>query len=386
MTVAERESGRVRTAPGDEARGGSGSSAAAFGPVERAFLVLASPRTTSVLVILLAAFVAITALVPQGREAVPLAEHPDATAIHALIRLGLTEVFESSWIRALFVLLGGNFLAFLYVARQSAAPRRLATPPTDPELRAELSAQTPERAVEALRDTFRAYLGAPESEEVRGSRVTMLFSTNAGGRYTGMFAHLGLVMMIAGAGLASRPPPASKTAVRALLEVKDTSSGFVGSFDMVAGEPFQFFRWPAKYTIRNYSPSRDGLGPAVQLERVETEDRSRTETFWVFLNAPGGFDERHRRGEVAIVARSMGLVALPGFGVTSSPAAALLVFGFGLLLAGAAGARRPEGWFWVVADGDRVTVTGLAADPEDGGFERIFGRYVALAGASIAEE
>src|SRR5262249_28970531 len=83
-----------------EARTERGSS----DPLTTAWLVLSSQRTTAVLVIALALFAALAALVPQGREALALARNEAASEIHRFAALGLTDVFESAWIRALGVL------------------------------------------------------------------------------------------------------------------------------------------------------------------------------------------------------------------------------------------------------------------------------------------
>ncbi|MCK6549482.1 cytochrome c biogenesis protein ResB [Myxococcota bacterium] len=353
----------------------SAAAPAQAGLVERLWLVLASERTTSVLVILLAFAVAITAFVPQGREALELAESVDAAGIHTLAAWGLTDLFTSEWMRALGVLLAANLVAVAIASASGGKGRDLAQAPSNAPLKAELTAALPERAVEALRENFRARLGAPAAEGVDGSRVTMMFETSPLGRIAPMMSHVGLMLLIVGAGVLSMPLPENRTAVRAFLEVKDMSSGFVGTFDMMAGEQFQFFRWPAKYVVRDYVGSKGGLGPAVRIER-RSEGRGGVEDFWVYKNAPIGFDERHRRGEVAIRALDLRLTPLPGAGLTASPASVLLLSGLGLMLAGLLGARRPEGRIWLEADGGVVRIVGVPRSRDDRTFFVRFDRWV----------
>lgn len=342
----------------------SGASRGSLGLVERLWLVLSSERTTSILVILLAGVVAITAFVPQGREALEIAESADAAALHQLAAWGLTELFTSQWIRALGVLLAANLVAVAITSALGGKGRELARAPDNAPLKAELTAALPERAVEALRENFRARLGAPAAEGVEGSRVTMMFETSPLGRVAPMLSHVGLMLLIVGAGVLSMPLPEGRSAVRAFLEVKDRSSGFVGTFDMMSGEQLQFFRFPAKYVVRDYVASKGGLGPAVRIER-RGEGRGGVEDFWIYEKAPVGFDERHRGGEVAIRALDLGLAPLPGSGVTASPASVLLLAGLGLLLAGVLGARRPEGRIWLEADGDVVRIVGVPRTRDD---------------------
>jgi hypothetical protein len=377
--MIQRAVDRREHAPAEDAEG----SAPKRGPIESAWLVLASERTTSLLVIALAAFVAITAFVPQGPEALELAREPGAAVMHRLAEWGLTDLFSSSWLYALGALLAANLLAMALSSLSARRREELAKIPARAPLDAELSASEPEHAPGTLRDLFRAGFGMPVREEVDGSRVTMVFETSRAGRLAPMATHLGLIVLVLGAGLVGRPLDAARAIGRARLEVKDTSSGKIGVFDMVAGESFQFFRWPSRYTLRGYVPAFEGMGPAVRISRVDPEQRS--EDFWVFQRAPEGFDERHRKGEVAIRARSMGLHAPPGLGMSSSPGAILLLAGFGMLVFGAFAGRRPEGRLWVEADGDRVRVAGVPRMRDDRAFGKLFDRWRLLATSVLVE-
>src|SRR5688572_14249390 len=95
--------------------------------LDRAFFVLSSERTTAVLVIALCLLVGLSAIIPQGREALEIAEDPGALAIRELARWGFTEIFESQWIRALGVLLAANLITH---ALRALAAQREAIPTT----------------------------------------------------------------------------------------------------------------------------------------------------------------------------------------------------------------------------------------------------------------
>jgi hypothetical protein len=351
--------------------------------LDRAFLVLSSERTTAILVILLCLLVGLTAIIPQGHEALELAEDPGATAILELARWGFTEIFESQWIRALGVLLAANLIAHALQVLGRPAEDISTSPPSSAGFRTELTASLPERAVEILRNEFRIWLGPPRKERVEGSRVSMVFDSGAE-RRSPMAVHLGLVLLVVGAGLLADPVKAENAVVRAELDVKDRSTGFVGNFDMVSNETFTFFRYPGRYAIRGYVPAKGALGPAIRMERSDPDQRG-SEHFWIYLNAPEGFDERHRRSDVAIRARKMSLVPVPGKGIASSSESVVLLLGMGLVIAGLAGVRRPSGRVWVDADGERVTITGMAGGGDDAGFKRRFDRW-ALAARGALEE
>lgn len=354
------------------------------GPIELAWLALSSERLTALLTTVLALFAALSAFIPQGKEALAAAQYEDAVAVHELARWGLTDLFASSWFHALLVLLLANLLSLTIRATVKKPAPLPVGPPAGAPYRVELVAALPERAVESLRESLRARLGAPRNEWVEGSRVSMVFDTSPGGRSATMLAHFGLMAVVAGAALASTHPQDGRSVVHAILEVKDSATGTAGTFDMMSGEPWKFFRWPAQYVIRDFVPSRNSLGPAIRLERT-LEGEPRPDDFWVFKNAPDGFDAKHRRGEVAIRAIRLALEPGPGEGVASSRGAVVLVFGMGMLVFGALAGRRPAGLLWVEVNGDRVVVTGVPRVGGDRAFEGRFGGWARVARSAVEE-
>jgi hypothetical protein len=338
---------------------------------------------TSLLVIGFAALVAVAAFVPQGNEALELARDPGAVTIHQLAAWGLTDIFNSAWMYALASLLAANLLASALSTLLRKKSDALLRVPKDAPHAEELAAEEPEHAALALRELFRSGFGTPVSEGSEGSRVTMVFDTAPSGRIAPIAVHLGLVVLVLGAALVGRPVDPERALPRAKLVVRDTSTNKEGYFDMVAGESYQFFTWPARYVINAYDPSFEGLGPAIRMER--SEDRGRREDFWIFLRAPDGFDLRHRKGEVAIRAAWMGLIAPPGQQLASQPGAVLLVLGLGAICFGALAGRRPEGRVWLEADGDRVRIVGVPRASEDSAFARLFQRWRTLAASVLTE-
>src|SRR5688500_20178255 len=95
----------------DRAKSGEKQPDPKIGTIESAWLTLASERTTSVLVIALAAFVAISWFVPKGSDALELAREPNATLIHQVAAGGLPVLFPSAWMYAVFALLAANLFA-----------------------------------------------------------------------------------------------------------------------------------------------------------------------------------------------------------------------------------------------------------------------------------
>jgi hypothetical protein len=348
------------------------------------WLAMSSLRTTAILAIALASIVGVATVVPQGWTAIELARLPQAQSIQTMVALGFTDIFTSGWFRGAFVLIAVNVTAVLARLVLRSSPPELHDPPRGAPLSASLKASLPERAVEHLRETFRGVLsGSPIAERVDGSKVTMVFDTARRAELSPLFAHVGLIVLVVGAGLTVRPAPKGRSVVRALLDVTDSRTGTTGHFDIVSGEPFQFFQWQNRYILRDYDVDRDGLGPAV---RVEVFDRGQPITeFWIYQNAPPGFDARHRRDVVSIEARRMGYVPLPGAGLASEPASFLLLAGLGLLAVGALAGRKPRGRVWLEADGDEVRIVGVPHHAEDEGFAAAFRRWEVLARAAVAE-
>lgn len=354
-------------------------------PLTGVWLAVSSVRTTALLAILLALFAGVAALVPQGWPAIELARLEHAEIIQKLAAWGLTNVFDSPWIRALGVILLVNVAAVVARSRMSKRlDQELVTPPRGAPFQEELKAPLPERAVEALRESFRAALStAPVAEQIEGSRVTMVFDTSQRSEIAPLMAHLGLVLLVVGAGLSVHPPPRQQAVVHAVLDVRDSRTGTVGHFDMVSGEPFQFFQWRAHYTVRDYVVDKDGLGPAIRMEQRFTDSKEQPMDFWVYQNAPADFDRRHRQDVVSIEARRMGIVPLPGSGLASRPSSFLLIAGLGLIVFGALAGNRPRGRLWLEANGDEVRLTGVPHHAGDKSFQGGFTRWSLLARAAL---
>ncbi|MBK8013422.1 MAG: cytochrome c biogenesis protein ResB [Deltaproteobacteria bacterium] len=358
------------------------------------WLAISSTRTTAFLVIALAMIALASAVIPQGGEALILARSEHATRLHALIAWGLTDLFESAWFKAFAVLLVTNVTAaaLRLVASKVETGNLVRVPATAP-LSTTLRTSVPERAVDILRRTCRAFLRvAPAAEVVEGARVTMVFDTTRGGSFAPLFAHLGLLLLVTGAASATTVDPAS-TIPYGRFEIKDMRSQKVGRFDMVANEPFQLFQWRAQYTLKTFRRDLGGLGPAVQFEKAEPDQPG--STFWVYLLAPNEFtkdgrtvffDEKHRGDVVAFRALDMGERPLPGEGFGASSAAVLMVLGVGLLLIGMLVGSRVPGRFWILADGDVVRLVGVPQQSEDSGFARGFDRLALITQAALRDD
>lgn len=354
-------------------------------PIDRLWLAISSPRTTALLTTALALFAAVAAVVPQGSDAIRMVQFEHATDLRRLAAWGLTEVFESAWIRAVGILLLANIAAVIVrsLPRRDSHVDTTLLPSAAPH-ESELNTSLPERAVEALRSQMRAALGtAPTSETVEGAKVTMVFDTSRRGDLLPLLAHLGLILLVIGAGLLVAPPAPSQAVVRAQLAVTNSKDGFTGYFDVAENEPIKFFQWRSDFVVRNYVASKNGLGPAIEIERVDSGAQGRRTRFWVYQNAPAGFDQRHRRGMVSIEVVSAGLQAAPGYGMASNPASSLLLFGLALILIGALGSSRAAGRLWVQAEGDTVRILGVPRRAGDGAFAKSFGRLELLCRAAL---
>lgn len=351
--------------------------------IDRLWLVLSSPRSTAVITTALALFATLAAIVPQGSAAIELLQFEHAQDLRKLSAWGLTNVFESAWIRALGVLLVANILAV--VVRTWTSGGQVATPkmPSGAPHEVDLSATLPERAVEALRVNLRAALGtSPAAEHVDGAKVTMVFDTSPRGQLFPLLAHIGLVFCVIGAGLLVSPPPLNKSVVRAHLDVTDSRSGYTGHFDLAQGEPIKFFQWRPDFIIRGYVASKNNMGPAIQMERIDPEGR-RSE-FWIYRDAPKDFDQKHRRGIVSFDVVKMGLQAAPGYGLSSNSSSVLLLLGFAFIIMGAVGSSRAAGRLWVEAEGDRIRLLGVPTHVGDPGFAKSFGRLELVCRAALA--
>lgn len=340
--------------------------------------VLSSPISSAVLGAALAALVAVSVVVPQGWIAVELAGLDEASGLRQAYRWGLTDVAHSPWLYGLLVLLGVNLAAG--IIRVLIAPSR-STASTS-EARVEIAARRPERAAEALRLALGRWLGRPVEEAANGPRVRMVFETAPRARWVPLVLHCGLGLLLVGAVLAARPAERADSLVKAEFVVRDANSPSLGFFDVAQNEERQFFGSPNAHTIIGFDPDRRNLGPAVWVAMTDASGRL-IDRFWVYRDAPPGFDARHRRGAVAITATRMGYGAKPGHGLVSTWASVVLLVGLGLLGIGLLDLGRPEGLVVVEADGATVWLDGVAARRSDAGFRRLFSRTERLARSAL---
>jgi len=277
---------------------------------------------------------------PQGWWAETLLQSERYTDLRSWAAWGLTEAFSAPWFWAAVSLTLGAMLAHASRARSLGSARRHI-----------LRSERPETAAEAVEQAFRGLAGRPRQLAVDGARVQLHFSRRA----PDLAVHLGVLVIIVAGAAALAPPAPPDMVAKAVLEVRDRRSGTASVFEMRQGETRTFFRDPRPYALGTYVPDRNGLGPAVSLE-IQDEQSGRTEQFWVYADAPPGFDGRHRQGEVAVQAKRLSLVPRPGRGLTSGPLPLLLMLGLVLIGFGFLAAGRPEGEWWVEVDGPRVEV------------------------------
>ncbi|MBX2813352.1 MAG: cytochrome c biogenesis protein ResB [Myxococcales bacterium] len=346
--------------------------------MDRLWKGFSSYATTAIFGMLLSVLVAVSAFVPQGWQAVQLAGLEHTETIRELYAWGLTDIATSYWLYGLGCLILGNLVAV--GIRAISTERQRSAVEVDVKRaphHVTLETPQPERAVEGVRNLLASTLGRPVRESVQGARVTLAFDTAPQAFLSPLLTHAGLVALLVGAVLANRPAPPQYSVARAKLEVRDSQTGRVGRFDLATQEVRQFFRWPASYSIVNYSPDRDGLGPAINMQRVDQQAR-RMDSFWIFLHAPAGFDARHRKGEVSIAATEMGMVPRPGAGMASRVESLLLLVGLGLLGIGVRELGRPAGELVVKTDGRYIELFGLPTQSNDGRFSSAFERWTLL--------
>jgi hypothetical protein len=128
-------------------------------------------------------------------------------------------------------------------------------------------------------------------------------------------------------------------------------------FNLRAGEQRNFFTFPDSYFVRLYKRTKNGLGPAILLER-RRKDAKRGESFWIYQNAPPGFDQRHRKGQVIIEALELGMVPLPGQGLNNSPLVLLLLLGVALCFVGLSASRKAGGRIWIAFERRDLEIIG----------------------------
>lgn len=356
------------------------------GPIDIAWDVIASSRTTAILVVAASLAALIAALVPQGPAALQAARNPGADTLHALAQWGLTDVFSSPWFYSLAVLLAGNLTAVVFQTfARARADDAVARPPARPAHEHRIDAQFPEIAVEVLHDAYAARLGPPRAQRADNERAVLVFDSGSNTDRAPAFVAVGLLTMIVGAGLhAVEAQDERRSSPHAFLEITDSRSNTTTAFDLRAGESRQFFQWKDTYVLQSYTRSKDGLGPAVLIERRAPGQPS-GESFWVYQNAPRGFDKRHRGGDVSIEASELRRTPLPGQGLADSPVGALLMFGLGVLFIGAAAGRSARGRVWVEAAGRSIRISGVPEIAGDSDFESRFNRWARQAERALAD-
>lgn len=326
--------------------------------------VLGSRALSAALGLLLASTAVIATMVPQGTEAMAIAREAHATDLQTLAAWGLTDVYDSGWFRALLALIGGNVAVVLINALMARRSAIALAPPARPAVVHDVVTPRPEHALELARAVLSSQLGPPVAEAAEGSRARMVFDVGRAAHLGPPLAHAGLMLMVLGAGLyASRE---DRGIPRAVLDITHPASKYTGRFDIVAGETFTFFQDTTKYVLREYLPSREGLGAAVRLERTAEGDSARD--VWVYARAPRGFDGRHREGEVTIDAVSMGLSPVPGRALSGSLMATVMLGGLAMVVLGIGASRRSRGRVWSEVEGDRIVIAGVPERSDDRAF------------------
>jgi hypothetical protein len=333
-------------------------------PFGAAFRWLSAPETTQVLAILGAGLAALAVLIPQGPEAMAIAEAPGATRLHALAAWGLTDLFASRWFHAYVALVVGNVAAVLLAGRGSRVDAARA--PAAHE--AQLELKRPELGVELVRERLIAALGAPSVERVDGARVELWFSP-------GDRPALGRLMTLGAGAFGASAGDRRTTLPHVVLAVRDGGTGASGTFDVVGSEPIRFFQQKTQYLLRDVDVMRLGLGPAALFEAQEPDGSGRQ--FWVYQHAPEGFDARHRKGGTTLQALEIGLSPRPGMGLSGSPFAIVMAAGLMLVALGVVWSARPRGALEVVVGGKNVTLRGRPERAGDATFQRAFERWVA---------
>lgn len=344
---------------------------ASFG--EKIWCFLASERFTAFLVIALSLVVLISNIVPQGREAIDIAASAAATPLHEAARWGLTEIFSTSWIKALGVLFAANILAMTannFLGREELSSVNL-SPPKNLKLSTRLSPRFPEKATPQLRASLESLFGHPMAESMQKDKTIMVFDSNKGAMWSAMMSHLGLIAILLGIGLYTINFDENSVSPQAILEVTDPKSGSSGIFNLRAGETRQFFTYPDSYMVRNYKRTKDGLGPAILLER-RRKDAKRGESFWVYQSAPEGFDRRHRNEQVSIKALKLGRTPLPGAGLINSPIVLLLLGGIASIFLGLRASKGAGGRIWVELEHRELQISGVPVYQADHQFETDF--------------
>lgn len=287
----------------------------------------------------LTAWVLTGATLPQGWWAEELLRFERYAGLRPYAAWGLTHAWDTPWVWALVVLGAGAVLA------QAASRDLLAR---DAQRRYTLRAPRPELVADEAREALRAALGAPERAAFSEGATHISFRRSRLAALAPM--NLGLIALLLGAALSLQPPAKGQMVAQAQLEVRDRRTSAVGTFDLMQGEQRTFFQDPREVTVAAYTPDREGLGPAVQLAALDPST-GRTERWWVYRDAPRGFDGRHRLGAVSIDVLDLQLRPRPGANLSRRSTSVLLLFGLVALALGFVSSGRPSGTWEVTLDG-----------------------------------
>jgi hypothetical protein len=327
--------------------------------------LLASDAARLLALCALAATVVVAASLPQGWAADSYLRAPYPGPLKDWAAWGLTNLADQPLFWALVTLFVGT--AALSALR-GAGPRRDRDAAPHHALKAH--AARPEDAPETVAAALRAHLGEPDRAEWDGrqTRLTYRLGPRPG---DGLRTALGLAVVFVAGVYVLQPPPEERTVARAWLGVEEVGSGLHGTFDIVQGEEFTFFQSPDVYVLRGYVADRMGLGPALRFQWSDPQGE-RFGSFWLYENAPAGFDRRHRQASIALDVLRARQEPVPGAGATSRPASWGLILGLGLLMVGAAARMQPTVDAAVVCTGHDVRVELFA--PEGAGRERLWRR------------
>ena len=345
--------------------------------LQKLWFFLSSETCTGLLVILLSAVVLVAIVVPQGQEALDIAVSSQATLLHTAAKWGITEIYRSAWVRALGVLFGANVFAMLFdtfLVHRNRTKASIELPSSSP-LKAELTAKYPEKTMEYVRGALSSVFGLPEAEQIQDDRSLMLYHSAKDFHWRTIISHFGLAAVLLGVGLYSVSFDPTTVSPRAILKVTDPVSGSSGVFNLRAGESRKFFSYPDRYFVRSYKRAKDGLGPAVLIEK-RRQNAQRGESFWVYLNAPEGFDRKHRQGQVDIKAMKLGRTPLPGVGLINSPVILLILGGIASILVGLRKSQESGGTVWVSFRKRTVVLAGRPKVTNDKRFKYDFDNCV----------
>lgn len=299
-------------------------------------------------------FVAAAAAVPQGWLADELMRNPAYAPLRTLHRLGLTDPATSPWFWAAALAWLGALL--LHMARPRAPD---ASEPTEAELRI----RAPDEGLERCLRWARSLGGA--SPQVRHVGLRSMLQVPSNERT--WLLQSGLWLTFVAAAFALRPAAPEQSMVQAQLVVQDRVDGSVGRFNLTEGEPIQFFGKPGEHRVVQYVPDKDSLGPAVRMARFD-ESRGEQTRFWLYRDAPAGFDSRVRQDALVMRLVSAEVVPRPGSGLAAQPASWLLLLALTVAGLGWASLGRTDRWE-LELEGDRVRVRVWGPQPE-GSLER----------------